>query len=51
MKLWSVRLLTKAILCPSGDHTGFPFVPQILTNGFSPLSMSVVRGPGATGTR
>src|ERR1051326_693279 len=44
MKLWSVRLLTNASFLPSGDQTGFELAPQILTNGFTPLSTSVGRG-------
>ena len=33
MKLWSSRLLTKAILRESGAHTGLPWLPKTLKSG------------------
>ena len=38
MKLWSVRVLTNAILRPSGDHFGPLCTPHWMMNGFSPRS-------------
>ena len=51
MKLWSVRVLTNAILRPSGDHFGPLCTPHWVMNGFSPRSRSLAGGVGVTRAR
>ena len=50
-KLWSVRVLTNAILRPSGDHFGPLCTPHSVMNGFSPRSISLAGRSGATRAR